>query len=1253
MENKKVEYKDYQIIEKSEYYVMAITSKEREPVRLDRKAFLDFEDVRVGDVWRLYSSIKDPNRFTYLSNLFNNGYYNTKFKDKIGKICTGIYKFKLGNSYIIKVDRDMYIRLSEYQLLGELKSGDKAKFLVENKPHLKRITFDVNKAVLKEVCDKLLEKNQRKIKLKILKIDEKETGVEYKVYSQEQNLEYKIYLRKGIEDRVAGLIDNTFYLERNCEIFTKFVKEKDLELYFRFDLISYEKRGRIYFSLDIEEGFKDILKRQKDIAKIYFDSKNAMFYIEKDCVGTCKLNTYKYSLVELRLLEILHGEEVLLELDEKSGKIRIAPFIFENDEIRDVVIIDRMLMFTNKLIYQLAYKDDKDNIYNGRMFIDEDSLDYVDRIFEVGDTIEKLKFKYSVKNLFNFYTRLPYIENPLITLYKEKKVGDTIIGRVKKVEKNYIEVLLGERYQKIILQKDLKQLSSFNIEDYYEIDKQYEFYIDEITGDDIILLGYNPEKLRGIFERIKSLDDDEKGDIIECRVKPCIGGYTGVYEELNEYIEVKLPESEISYIGKEINFKPNMKYRFKVYKKGLEENENGLLISRKRLSNTMKAELEGKYPIDSTIRGVYFNYDKEGLYFNLTDDNYSSVLGDLVGYLPYNKIELYPDKEEVRKNIFSKLRSEFKVRKYPKKMGSLNIREKAIELDTIGGYRKLADIIKNININDIKIDLERENRKSLIVTDDNKKYFETEMDGEVVVVSLDISENIDKLESLYENLKIKRDENEIYKNLFDIFGNKYSEVKVVFEDIDDRNNTVGVSIDKKIRNVIKNSEATFIQNIGDKYLFGDELLGIEIKIDEKLELSEGSYKCRIKKFKNNICILDVELEKDTLKGKEIKAKIVEKLEENRYFATMNNKIEIIVESVYPLFMGEIVQSIVKDIDGDKIIAEVIEKDILAENCASYINDRLRETIDEIDLKEIQKLIQDNSSKCKYIEIINGIEDKILTGIKRGKYLIEKDEFSNGAFGKVYCGIDLLNRDKVIQKRYCNDRKMEEFISFQNEAKLLQKLELDSVMKVFWYCDDIYIGEYITGKTYREYLKEKLDYKDKLDICIKIAEALNDIHTENIYHLDLKPENVMLKEDGTIKLIDFGASQSEFEEYGKYGTLNYSSPLQCIGYRTNEKTKFSNKDDIYSFGIMMYETFVGELPYDSKILGEDGVIQGHRYGRTTKENVEYRYITPREKNIDISEKLENIINKCLESDEDERYDDILDILDELEELYEEE
>ncbi len=1244
------EYYDCVIKEKiADGFYCTIRGKEEQKF-LRRRDFLDPNDVAVGDVWRFYRNDRN-NTYSYFSNLFNKNYLKSKFKDKM--IYEGYIYSELQKEYIVKVSRDAYIRIPKKNFINKIEIGDSVTFYtLYNK--LGSVIADLNKPILIDLSKKMTEEKIDKIKLQVLDVDpieknEKILGYNYLLLWNDgyDNIKFKLFLKSGAYDKINGLEDNSYYLERNYEIISTRLKIEEVFIYFRLDKFSYEK-NKIFFYLDVLSSFKELLYEEglqpAELIFYVLGDNFYNFYVERKDIGTFKLNTSKYSLVELTLLEKLNKKFVYLELERNY--INIVQFQTEediNEEISDVVITNRFETFSKKIIYQLAINGVEDK-RNYRMFIEDKDIDYLGEIFPIGYNLGKLKLKYSVKNLFNFYTRLPYIENPLVSILKDKKIGDVLYARVKKIRNNFIEILVEDKYKKIIPQSKLKQIEKFEIDSYYTEGKLSEFYIEDITKDDVSLLGYNPEKIKKIFDGIKSLSDETEGELIECHVKESVRGLEGVYEEAGEYLEVFIPSEEISYIDIDYKFEPNKRYLFRVIEKGLPSNPYGLLASRKRISKSIKNELEAFYPLGSIIGGIYFSQDEEGFYFNLTDKEFKINMGDLVGYLPFNKIGLYPDIEKFKSNILSNSYAQYKILNYPKNINSLNIREKAIELEMIKSPITLNDVLKDTENDNFTIDLTRKNSLHLLSYDEEKLYFEKEILGENIVFSIDEAE-FNRLENLYDNFK-KNTENTIYKELFKIFKNE-NQVELSFKEINEKNNTIELSLDKKIKKILLNTEVTFKQNINKDLLFEDEILNIPILVENRESFTEEYQQCKIKDIIDGKIILEIFINDEELLNKEYKIKITKK-EEDLYLGTLNNKI-FIINSPYILNIGEEVNCIVTNIEGDKFFAELkIEKE-LNKNCANYIENYIEENIENLSLEELKNIIDSNPEKYKYINILNKYKSLIYTGYKLNKYLFLKEEFSNGAFGKVYKGVNLLTDEKVILKRYCSDKNQYEYKSFQGEGKLLEELGLPSVMRVFYRENDEYVGEYIEGKTFREFLKEENTFDKKLDLIMKVASALIDIHDKGIYHLDIKPENIMIDVKGNIKLIDFGGSQSKYEKYGKFGTLIYSSPKQCIAFSNgNTETIFSEKDDIYSFGIVMYETFTGKPPYSSE-LGDDGIIAGHKKGRYVEDDVEYKYINPRKINEEISEKLENIINKCLEPEEEKRYESMDDIIFELEDL----
>jgi len=157
--------------------------------------------------------------------------------------------------------------------------------------------------------------------------------------------------------------------------------------------------------------------------------------------------------------------------------------------------------------------------------------------------------------------------------------------------------------------------------------------------------------------------------------------------------------------------------------------------------------------------------------------------------------------------------------------------------------------------------------------------------------------------------------------------------------------------------------------------------------------------------------------------------------------------------------------------------------------------------------------------------------------------------------------------------------------FINEAKAVSMLShpnIVSVSDVVLEGPDMFIVmEYIKGITLKEYLDQKgrLEWREAVHYVNQVLAALAHAHEKGVVHRDIKPENVMLQSDGTIKVIDFGIaklpdSKSLTVIDKAIGTVNYISPEQASGNGSTEKS------DIYSTGIMLYELVTGQLPFVS-------------------------------------------------------------------------
>lgn len=185
--------------------------------------------------------------------------------------------------------------------------------------------------------------------------------------------------------------------------------------------------------------------------------------------------------------------------------------------------------------------------------------------------------------------------------------------------------------------------------------------------------------------------------------------------------------------------------------------------------------------------------------------------------------------------------------------------------------------------------------------------------------------------------------------------------------------------------------------------------------------------------------------------------------------------------------------------------------------------------------------------------------------------------------------------------------------------------------------DIYyiVMEFVKGETLKYYIKRKgkLTEQETINITRQIAEALKHAHSSKIVHRDVKPHNILLTEEGIVKVADFGIARASSSSTinntsNVIGSVHYFSPEQARGGYVDEKS------DIYSLGIVMYEMITGVLPFDA-----DNHIT------VAMKQIQEKPIPPSKKigKVKISTALEEIIMKCLEKYQSYRFQNIEELL----------
>ena len=262
----------------------------------------------------------------------------------------------------------------------------------------------------------------------------------------------------------------------------------------------------------------------------------------------------------------------------------------------------------------------------------------------------------------------------------------------------------------------------------------------------------------------------------------------------------------------------------------------------------------------------------------------------------------------------------------------------------------------------------------------------------------------------------------------------------------------------------------------------------------------------------------------------------------------------------------------------------------------------------------------------------------------GRYEI-KEIIGVGGMANVYKAYDSID-DRVVAVKILRDEHMgndELLRRFRNESKAIAVLSHPNIVKVYdvSFNEDIQyiVMEHIDGITLKEYIEQQkvLRWKEAVHFTVQILRALQHAHDKGIVHRDIKPQNIMLLEDGTIKVADFGiarfarASQHTVTDKA-IGSVHYISPEQAKGELSDEKS------DIYSIGVMLYEMTTGTLPFDA-----DSPVS------VALKQIQSQAKRPRVINSEIPEGLEDITIRAMQKDPARRYQSAAEMLRDIDEF----
>ncbi|MGE4215158.1 MAG: Stk1 family PASTA domain-containing Ser/Thr kinase [Anaerotignaceae bacterium] len=252
----------------------------------------------------------------------------------------------------------------------------------------------------------------------------------------------------------------------------------------------------------------------------------------------------------------------------------------------------------------------------------------------------------------------------------------------------------------------------------------------------------------------------------------------------------------------------------------------------------------------------------------------------------------------------------------------------------------------------------------------------------------------------------------------------------------------------------------------------------------------------------------------------------------------------------------------------------------------------------------------------------------------GRYeIIEK--IGTGGMAVVYCAKDQkLDRNvtvKVLKEEFVGD---EDFKArFKTEARSAAKLSHPNIVNVYDVGEDngvqYIVMEYVHGDTLKQVIVKSAPFDTvvTLSIAVQMASALAHAHKNGVIHRDIKPHNILVSVDGTIKITDFGIARAAAVSTvtttsNALGSVYYFSPEQARGGYVDSKS------DIYSLGITMFEMLTGKVPYE----GETSVAIALKHLNNELPNI-------RQFNPNVSDTIQNIVLKATQKKKDDRYDNV--------------
>ena len=257
------------------------------------------------------------------------------------------------------------------------------------------------------------------------------------------------------------------------------------------------------------------------------------------------------------------------------------------------------------------------------------------------------------------------------------------------------------------------------------------------------------------------------------------------------------------------------------------------------------------------------------------------------------------------------------------------------------------------------------------------------------------------------------------------------------------------------------------------------------------------------------------------------------------------------------------------------------------------------------------------------------------------------ELGHGGMSDVFEARDIIFKRTVAIKiiKFENSNKIENLIRFQNEARFSAAFNHPNIVKIYDYGEHnnlpYIVNEYMKSQTLRDVLdyKKNLGLNETCQIMLQLCDAVIEVHSKNIIHRDIKPQNIYYLSDGTVKLSDFGISVllnsplNVNENKKVMGTVQYLAPELVYG------KKCSFQSDIYAMGITMFELLTGQVPFDASKVSDIAYMQ------VNDEMPSVLTIIPT-----LPKEVDKIVQKATAKDVQDRYKTVVELRKDILSLY---